>query len=228
VTYHAGGGRPEAVLDPRSLGVYVLTSTGYVPGRGHLEVGLAAIEGGATAVQLRAPALGDGDLLPIATELASRCRDAGVLFLVNDRVDVAVAAGADGAHVGHDDDPVGARERLGPERVLGVSVLTLAQAESAEAAGADYLGVTVWATTTKPEAVPVDLDGLRAIVRSTLLPVVGIGGIHIDNVHEVLAAGATGVAVVSAVGAAPDPIAATARFAELVHSFDPSERPDRP
>lgn len=216
------------MLDPRSLGVYVLTSSGYVPGRGHLEVGLAAIEGGATAIQLRAPAFGDGDLLPIATELANRCREAHVLFLVNDRVDLAIAAGADGAHVGHDDEPGVARERLGPGRVLGVSVLTLAQARAAEAAGADYLGVTVWATTTKPEAVPVDLDGLRAIVRSTPLPVVGIGGIHIDNVHEVLAAGAVGVAVVSAVGAAPDPVAATARFAELVRSFDPSERPDRP
>lgn len=216
------------MLDPRSLGVYVLTSSGYVPGRGHLEVGVAAIEGGATAIQLRAPAFGDGDLLPIATELANRCRDAHVLFLVNDRVDVAIAAGADGAHVGHDDDPIAARERLGPGRVLGVSVLTLAQARAAEAAGADYLGVTVWATTTKPEAVPVDIEGLRAIVRSTGLPVVGIGGIHMDNVHEVLAAGAVGVAVVSAVGAAPDPIAATARFAALVRSFDPSERPDRP
>jgi thiamine-phosphate diphosphorylase len=216
------------VLDPRSLAVYVLTSSGYVPGRGHLEVGLAAIEGGATAIQLRAPAFGDGDLLPIATELANRCRDAHVLFLVNDRVDVAIAAAADGAHVGNDDDPIGARERLGPGRILGVSVLTPAEARAAHAAGADYLGVTVWATTTKPEAVPVDLDGLGAIVRTTPLPVVGIGGIHMDNVHEVLAAGAVGVAVVSAVGAAPDPVAATARFAELVRSFDASERPDQP
>ena len=79
-------------LDPRSLGVYVLTSSGYVPGRGHLEVGLAAIEGGATAVQLRAPRLADVDLLPIATELADRCRTASVLFLVNDRVEIAIRA----------------------------------------------------------------------------------------------------------------------------------------
>ena len=186
-------------------------------------MGVAAIEGGATAIQLRAPALGDGDLLPMATELASRCREAHVLFLVNDRVEVAIASGAGGAHVGQDDDPIGARERLGPERVLGVSVLAPEEAEAAEAAGADYLGVTIWATPTKPEAIPVDLEGLRAIVRATRLPVVGIGGIHLGNVHDVLAAGAAGVAVVSAVGAAPDPVAATARFAALVHAFDPSD-----
>lgn len=214
------------MLDPRSLGVYVLTSSGYVPGRGYLEVGLAAIEGGATAIQLRAPALGDGDLLPIATELANRCREAHILFLVNDRVEVAIASGADGAHVGQDDDPIGARERLGPERVLGVSVLAPGEVEAAEAAGADYLGVTIWATPTKPDAVPVELDGLRAIVRSTRLPVVGIGGIHIGNVRDVLAAGAAGVAVVSGIGAAPDPVAATARFATVVRSFDPSEHED--
>jgi thiamine-phosphate diphosphorylase len=211
------------VLDRRSLGVYVLTSSGYVPGRGHLEVGTAAIEGGATAIQLRAPTLGDGDLLPIARELADRCREAHVLFLVNDRVEVALACGADGAHVGQQDDPIGARERLGPNRVLGVSILAPRDAEAAEAAGADYLGVTIWATPTKPDAIPVDLDGLRAIVRSTRLPVVGIGGIHIGVVHDVLAAGASGVAVVSGVGAAPDPVAATARFAAAVASFDPSD-----
>lgn len=186
-------------------------------------MGVAAIEGGATAIQLRAPALGDGDLLPMATELASRCREADVLFVVNDRVEVAITSGAAGAHVGQDDDPIGARERLGPERVLGVSVLAPDEAEAAEAAGADYLGVTIWATPTKPEAIPVDLDGLRAIVRATRLPVVGIGGIHVGNVHDVLAAGAAGVAVVSAVGAAPDPVAATARFAALVRAFDPSD-----
>lgn len=226
MTYHAAEGRREGVLDPRSLGVYVLTSSGFVPGRGHLEVGLAAIAGGATAIQLRAPALGDGDLLPVARELADRCREAHVLFLVNDRVEVAVASGADGAHVGQGDDPTGARERLGPERVLGVSVLAPGEAEAAETAGADYLGVTIWATPTKTDAVPVDIDGLRAIVRSTRLPVVGIGGIHLGNVHDVLAAGAAGVAVVSAVGAAPDPVAATARFAALVHAFDPSDHLD--
>jgi thiamine-phosphate pyrophosphorylase len=214
------------VLDPRSLGLYVLTSSGYVPGRGHLDVGLAAIQGGATAIQLRAPTLGDADLLPIATELADRCREARVLFLVNDRVEVAIASGADGAHVGQDDDPAAAREVLGPERVLGVSVLAPEEAETAAAAGADYLGVTIWATPTKPEAVPVDLGGLRSIVRATRLPVVGIGGIHIGNVHDVLAAGASGVAVVSAVGAAPDPVEATARFAAVVLAFDASDDPD--
>src|SRR5581483_6145116 len=101
-----------------------------------------------------------------------------------------------------------ARERLGPGRVLGISVRTPSQAHAAERTGADYLGVTVWATPTKPEAVAVGLDGLRAVVAATRLPVVGVGGITAANARRVLDAGAAGVAVVSSVGAAPDPVAA--------------------
>ncbi|MFB3737698.1 MAG: thiamine phosphate synthase [Candidatus Velamenicoccus archaeovorus] len=203
-----------------SLGVYVLTSSGLVPGRGHREVALAAIEGGADAVQLRAPQLGDPELEPIAHELAGACRDAGVLFVVNDRVDVALRSGADGVHLGQGDGLEGARERLGPEAVLGVSVATPEQARAAHAAGADYLGVTVWATPTKPEAEPRGLDGLRAVVAATRLPVVGIGGIDASNAAAVLGTGAAGVAVISAVGAAPDPVAATRELVEIVRSSE--------
>lgn len=201
-----------------SLGVYVITSSGFAPGRGHRDVALAAIRGGADAVQLRAPELSDEDLLTLATELADTCRAAGVLFVVNDRVDVAVASGAGGAHVGQDDRLEDARERLGSGRALGFSVGTPDQARAAEAAGADYLGVTVWPSPTKPEAVPIGLDGLRAVVRSTSLPVVGIGGIDASNAGQVLAEGAAGVAVVSAVGASPDPVAATRELVEVVRA----------
>lgn len=203
-------------LDPRALGVYVVTSSGLAPGRGHREVAVAAIAGGATAVQLRAKDLTDEELLPLARELAGRCRAAGVLFVVNDRTDVALGAGADGVHVGQDQDVAEVRRRLGPGPVLGVSVEDPAQAAAAEAAGADYLGVTVWSTPTKPEARPLGLEGLRRVVAATSLPVVGIGGIDAANAAEVLAAGAAGVAVVSAVGAAEDPVAATRRLAEVV------------
>lgn len=207
-------------MDKRSLslGVYVITSSGYAPGRGHRDVALAAIEGGADAVQLRAPELSDDDLFTLATELAGACRAAGVLFVVNDRIGVAVASGASGAHVGQDDRLEDARDRLGPGRVMGISVGTPNEARAAEAAGADYLGVTVWATPTKPDAVPVGLDGLRAVVESTSLPVVGIGGIAASNAGQVLASGAAGVAVVSAVGAAPDPVAATRELVEVVRA----------
>jgi thiamine-phosphate pyrophosphorylase len=198
--------------------VYVVTSSGLSSDRGHRDVALAAIEGGASAVQLRAPELQDDDLLPLATELAAQCRTAGVLFVVNDRLDVALASGADGVHLGQRDDLGHARARIGKDGVLGISVNDVEEARAAEAAGADYLGVTVWATPTKPGAVPHDLDGLRAIVGATALPVVGIGGIEAANAGRVIAAGAAGVAVVSAVATADDPVDATRQLAAAVLS----------
>ncbi|MGH2580887.1 MAG: thiamine phosphate synthase, partial [Actinomycetota bacterium] len=145
-------------IDPERLRVHVITSDGLVPGRGHIEVADAAIEGGADVVQLRAPKLSDHDLRSVAGEIERRCRKGQVLFVVNDRIDIAVAVGAGGAHVGQRDHPGTARERLGPRGVLGISVATPEQAEAAEGAGADYLGVTVFATPTKAEAVPIGLD----------------------------------------------------------------------
>jgi thiamine-phosphate pyrophosphorylase len=204
-------------VEPHPLGVVVITSSGLVDGRGHRDVALAAIEGGADCVQLRAKELRDDELRPLARELAGACRDAGVLFVVNDRVAVALESGADGAHVGQDDDPVTARSRLGTGPVLGVSVGDADAARAAEAAGADYLGVTVWATATKPEATPGGLEAVRAIAASTSLPVVGIGGIDPSNATDVLHAGASGVAVISAVGAADDPVEATRSLVRAVH-----------
>lgn len=194
-------------VEPRSLGVVVVTSAD-LAGRGHLDVASAALEGGATALQLRAPELDDEALLPLAADLAARCREAGVLFVVNDRVDVALESGADGAHVGQDDDPARARHRLGPDRLLGISIGSAAEAVTAQADGADYLGVTVWATATKPEAHPCGLEGVREVADATTLPVVGIGGITPENAARVLEAGAAGVAVISAVAAAVDPVEA--------------------
>jgi thiamine-phosphate diphosphorylase len=201
------------------LRLYVVTSAGLQPGRGHPDVAEAAVAGGATAVQLRAPELDEDELVAMARRIAPACRARGVLFVVNDSVRAAVLGGADGVHLGQGDEPAPqARERLGPDLVLGVSVLTAEQATAAEAAGADYLGVTVWGTPTKPEAPPVGPEGLRAVVAATALPVVGIGGIDATNAAEVLAAGAAGIAVVSAVGAAADPVEATRRLARSVPS----------
>ena len=205
-------------IDPERLRVHVITSSGLVPGRGHIEVANAAVEGGADVVQLRAPELPDHELTSVAREIERCSQRSQVLFVVNDRIDVAVAVGAGGAHVGQGDHPETARERLGPLGVLGVSVVTPEQAEAAEGAGADYVGVTVFATPTKREAVPIGLDGLRAIVEATSLPVVGVGGIDASNARKVLAAGAAGVAVVSAVGAASDPVTATRRLVEVVRA----------
>jgi thiamine-phosphate pyrophosphorylase len=204
----------------RRLRVYVVTSTSLVLGRGHVEVARAALEGGATAVQLRAPELRPEELVLLASDLAALCRGRGILFMVNDVVGVALKSGADGVHLGQGDDLAGARERLGPDPVLGISVETPLQARRAEELGADYLGVTVWRTWTKPEAVPVGLDGLREIVATTRLPVVGIGAVDSSNARQVLEAGVAGVAVVSAVGAAPDPVTATRDLVAVVEAFE--------
>jgi thiamine-phosphate pyrophosphorylase len=212
------------MLDRRRLEVYVVTSAASGPGvfgsgRDHHDIAAAAIAGGATAVQLRAPELSDDELLVVAAEIADACHRSNVMFIVNDRVEVAITSGADGVHVGQDDDPISVRRRLGPDRVLGVSVSTLAHVNQAELAGADYLGVTVWATPTKPDAVPRGLEAFRDIVRSTPIPVVGIGGIFASNGTLVLEAGGAGLAVISAVAAAPDPVAATRELAGVVQRF---------
>lgn len=202
---------------PRRLAVYVVTSSTPAPRRRtHLDVVGAALAGGATAVQLRAPEVTDDELLPVAVEAAARCKHAGVLFVVNDRVDVAVAAGADGVHLGQADNIGEAAGRLRPGQVLGVSVSGPQDVESALRAGADYLGATVWATTTKPEALPGGVEMLRAIAAASPVPVVGIGGITVANAGQVIAAGAAGVAVVSAVAGAPDPVAATRELLRVV------------
>ena len=103
-----------------------------------------------------------------------------------------------------------------PERILGVSVGSSAEAEAAEAAGADYLGVTVWETATKADAVPIGLEGLRAVVAATTLPVVGVGGIDAANAGDVIRAGGAGVAVIGAVATAPDPVGAVRRLRSAV------------
>ena len=203
-------------LDPHRLRVYVVTSATLVPGLGHREIAAAAIEGGATAIQLRAPELDDDALLPLAREIAAACRDRGILCIVNDRVEVAVSAGADGAHVGQGDAPEAARASLGPDRVLGISVRDADQARAAAATGADYVGVTVWSTATKPDAEAKGLDGISAVAGATPLPVVGIGGIDPTNAPAVIQAGATGVAVISAVVAASEPVAATRALRDAV------------
>lgn len=208
-----------ARLGDRALDVYVVTTGTLASGRAHGEIATAAVEGGATAVQLRAPELDDERLLPLAAALARMCGEAGVLFFVNDRVEVAIDSGAAGAHVGQTDDPGSARVRLGGERFLGVSVGTVEEALAAQTSGADYLGVTIWGSVTKPEALPAGLDGLRRIAGVADLPVVGIGGIDAGNARDVLAAGASGVAVVSAVAAAHDPTQAVRDIRASVDDF---------
>ena len=210
-------------MDPETLGVVVLTSTGLVRGRGHLDVARAAIAGGADVVQVRAPELADDELEELARAVVGAGHGSSTAAIVNDRVEVAIAAGAAGVHVGQGDGPELVRARIG-DRVLGVSVSTPEEARRAAAFGGDYLGVTVWATATKPEAEPVGLEGVAAVARASSLPVVGIGGVSASNATDILDAGAAGVAVVSAVGAADDMEAATGALVEIVETWKKEHR----
>jgi thiamine-phosphate pyrophosphorylase len=192
--------------------LYVITDTALPAGRTALEIACAALEGGADAVQLREKSSPAFNLCRLASEIQPMARKFGALFVVNDRVDVALATGADGVHVGQEDLPAREARRLLPRPVvLGVSAGTREEARKAEREGADYVGVgPIFATATKPDAgEPIGLEGLAAIARSVAIPVVAIGGIDADSIAQVFGAGASGAAVVSAVVTAQDMAAAT-------------------
>jgi len=191
------------------LGLYIITYTDALPGRGHLEVAEAALEGGADAIQLRVKELGGREMHELASRIGVMARGSGggCLFFVNDRVDVAMAARADGVHLGQEDLALeAARSLVGTDMIVGISATVVEEAKAAEAGGADYLGVgPVFATPSKADAVaPIGLDGLKRIRDAVELPIVAIGGIGEDNAKQVLEAGADGIAVISAVTAAAD------------------------
>ena len=180
----------------------------------------AVLEGGCRVVQLREKAMPLGDLYPVARALRRRCRDAGCLFIVNDRVDLALALEADGVHVGQDDLPAReARRLLRPGMILGVSTHDEGQAHRARDDGADYVAVgSVFPTGSKPGFRLVGLDLVRRVRPEIAGPLVAIGGITVDNAGLVIKAGADAVAVISAVCGAPDPAAAARGFLETIRS----------
>ena len=199
--------------------LYVITDRRW--GKSHLEVARAAIEGGATAIQLRDKEATTRELIEAGLALRELTRERGVAFIVNDRVDVALAVKADGVHVGQDDMPAKlARRLMGPDKIIGVSASTVEEALQAETDGADYISASpVFSTPTKPDAAPpTGLEGLRAIVEAVRIPVVAIGGINEGNVEEVIRAGADGVAVISAVVGAPDIAAAARRLRQRIEA----------
>lgn len=172
---------------------------------------MAAARGGAWAVQLRDKHAADEDLLHLARALLTALRPLGVKLIINDRLNVAYAADADGLHIGQGDgDPTQARARLGPDKLLGLSVETLAQGAVVPAC-VDYIGIgPVRATSTKPgHATPLGMDGLASIVAKARVPAFAIGGIGPGDAPAIKETGAVGMAVVSAISRAPDPEAAT-------------------
>ena len=197
--------RIYVILDPSTL----------PPGRGLEETCRAAIAGGATAIQLRDKEGPTRDVLEQARRLASICREAHVTFIVNDRVDVALAAGADGVHVGPHDLPVAEVRRIAPDLIVGASAGTAEVARGLVQEGATYLGsgAVFHAGRSKPDAVHErGPEALASVVRAVDVPVVGIGGITAENLESVAAVGAAGVAVIRAVCAADDARAAAHRL----------------
>ena len=198
-------------------GIYVITDEQLVPGRTHAQIAKAALEGGATVIQLRDKYASDEYLIEAGREIRRLTYAAGALFIVNDRLEVALACDADGLHVGQSDRPASELRPLLKGKLLGVSVLNSEQAAKARADGADHLGVgPIFATGTKADADPP--TGLDMIEKTKLgsggLPIVAIGGINEGNLAEVRRAGADSAAVISAIVCAEDMAAATRRLAD--------------
>ena len=193
--------------------LYVLITSGFAE-RPLLESAAEVIEGGADVVQLREKNLPDRELLAAARELRRMTRTAGVRFILNDRPDIAALADADGVHLGQEDlPPAAARAIVGPRRWVGVSTHILEEARSASRDGADYVGVgPIFATRTKGYERGLGTECVRAVKAALDLPVVAIGGITLETVEQVAAAGADAVAVCSAILAADDVRSATRAF----------------
>ena len=178
----------------------------------HVELAKLAIRGGADTIQFRQKSGSTREMIQAAREVKQVCEERGVTFIVNDRVDVAIASGADGVHLGQDDFPIPlAREVLGKGCLIGGSAATIEEARICLSEGADYVGFgPVFPTTSKDDAGPVSgISILKEVVQSIPLPIIAIGGVSADNASEVMEAGAHGIAVISAVCCQEDPEEAT-------------------
>ncbi|GHU74404.1 thiamine-phosphate synthase [Clostridia bacterium] len=184
--------------------LYAVTDRAWTAKKPLIEQVEDALRGGVTCLQLREKNLPFEEFLDLANETKKICEKYNVPFIINDNAEVAARCGADGLHIGQGDICVPlARELIGKEKILGVSVLTVPQARLAEESGADYLGVgAVFATSTKSDANAVSFDTLRKICESVSIPVVAIGGITKENTQTLKGSGISGVALVSAIFAA--------------------------
>ena len=200
-------------MDSPDFSVYVVTDRSLSRGRSTVDVVREAVAGGATCVQLREKRASTREFLEEARAVQAVLREQNVPLLINDRVDIALAAGAAGVHLGQQDMPIAEARKWGPPSwIIGISAESIEDAIRAEKEGADYIGVSpVFSTPTKTDtAVPLGLEGLRAIRAAVRIPLVAIGGIQLRNAREVIRAGADGLAVVSAIVSADSPREAAA------------------
>jgi thiamine-phosphate pyrophosphorylase len=195
------------------LDLYVILDPAATAGRDVETIAAAVLAAGGRWLQLRHKQASTRELAAVARRLMARVRAAGGVLIVNDRLDVALAVGADGVHLGQDDLPAPEARRLASGLVLGVSTHGPDQARRAQADGADYVALgSVFPTGSKPSFELVGVEALRLARPHVRVPLVAIGGITVERVPDVRAAGADAVAVISAIGMARDPAAATAGF----------------
>ena len=208
-------------FDKNSLRLYAVTDRAWVGRQTLCQQVEAALQGGVTCVQLREKHLDRDAFLAEARQICALCRRYGVPFIVNDDLDVALACGADGIHVGQDDMPAAeVRRRAGRRLIVGVSAHTPEEARLAEAAGADYLGAgAVFGSATKTDASLLTPAGLQAVCAAVHIPVVAIGGVNARNILQLQGSGAAGAAVVSGIFGAPDITAACRELRALADTM---------
>ena len=200
--------------------LHILTDTVLQSRFSHMEITRLAIVGGADTIQYQQKKGSTREMIEIARNMKRLCSEADVTFIVNDRLDVAIAAEADGVHLGQDDFPIPmARELLGEGRIIGGSAATLDDARKCLSEGADYVGFgPVYPTTSKDDAGPVSgIDILKQVVEIIPLPIIAIGGVDAENIPDVMRAGARGIAVISAVCCQDDPEEATRSLYQVLN-----------
>ncbi|MGI6189930.1 MAG: thiamine phosphate synthase [Clostridiales bacterium] len=192
--------------DKSSMLLYAVTDRTWLKGRSLANAVEEALKAGVTFLQLREKNLDFSSFLELARDIKKIADKYRVPYVINDNVDIAIACGADGVHVGQEDmDAKEVRKTIGPDKILGVSAQTVEQAVNAENNGADYIGVgSVFPTSTKPDAETVSFETLRNICKAVSIPVVAIGGINKDNAIKLAGTGIDGIAVVSAIFARDD------------------------
>ncbi|MBX5219736.1 MULTISPECIES: thiamine phosphate synthase [unclassified Rhizobium] len=206
------------------LSLYLVLDPELCAGIGMVETARLAVAGGATMVQLRDKHAGTTRMIETGRALKQALAGTGALLIVNDDVEAAIAISADGLHIGQEDmDARTARTMIGPGMILGLSVETAPLASAVDPGLVDYAGVgPVFATPTKADhKQPIGFDGLARLVKASPVPSVAIGGLKANHVAEVFAAGANGLAVVSAIAGTPDPEAATRRIAAEIRKVRP-------
>lgn len=208
-------------IDKQDLLLYAVTDRTWMGESTLAAQAKEAIEAGVTMIQLREKNLDYGRFLELAMAVRRVTERSQIPFVINDNVDVALACGADGIHVGQKDQPADeVRRQIGPGKILGVSVQTVQQAICAEQSGADYLGVgAMFLTSTKQDASKVSFETLKTICGTVNIPVVAIGGIGKNNILRLGGSGIAGVAVVSAIFAQPDISAAAAELRRLAETM---------